>query len=153
MATAFRLDQSRELGPADLVLRPDGSIEFHSEGVDGWLQVPSMRERLRACVRGAERGEPLMQHAPFRCARLHARGSGHRYLVHFDPLKPISQLERPALSRRERQVADYVVAGATTEEIAAALSIQAETVKTYKKRIYRKLGVASALELARLLQH
>lgn len=61
--------------------------------------------------------------------------------------------EKPAeaLSKRETEVLDYVARGYSNKEIADALSISLETVRTHLKRIYEKLHVRSRTEAAMLL--
>jgi DNA-binding NarL/FixJ family response regulator len=56
-----------------------------------------------------------------------------------------------ALTPREREVAALVVEGLADREIAERLYLSRYTVTQYVKRIYRKLGVASRVELTRLL--
>ncbi|MFC4604241.1 LuxR C-terminal-related transcriptional regulator [Rhodococcus kronopolitis] len=56
------------------------------------------------------------------------------------PRQPPAVVE--SLTEREYQVLRQAAAMLTTEEIAAALSISANTVKTHLLNIYRKLGVA-----------
>ena len=56
-----------------------------------------------------------------------------------------------ALTEREREVAHLVVDGHTDREIAEQLRLSHHTVSQYVKRIYRKLDVASRVELTRLL--
>ncbi|MET0313488.1 MAG: helix-turn-helix transcriptional regulator [Hansschlegelia sp.] len=48
-----------------------------------------------------------------------------------------------ALTTREREIFDLVMAGRTTGSIAQALRISKGTVKNYRLRIYRKAGVGS----------
>lgn len=50
------------------------------------------------------------------------------------------------LSPREQQVLGELAQGATTSEIAAALHISANTVKTYVRRILRKLEASNRTE-------
>ena len=52
------------------------------------------------------------------------------------------------LTPRERQVAIAVAAGASNQQVAAALSLPAKTVECHLGRIYTQLGVASRVELA-----
>lgn len=54
--------------------------------------------------------------------------------------------ERPALSPREREVLQALAEGATTAEIAAALVISKNTVKTHVRRTLRKLDAANRAE-------
>ena len=50
------------------------------------------------------------------------------------------------LTPRERQVLSQMATGSTNQQIARALFISDETVKTHTTRIYRKLGVSSRAE-------
>jgi DNA-binding NarL/FixJ family response regulator len=53
-----------------------------------------------------------------------------------------------ALSSRERELAEMVAMGMSNKEIAQIADIAEQTVKTHLKAVYEKLGVASRLELA-----
>ena len=55
-----------------------------------------------------------------------------------------------ALTPREQEVMDLVVAGRHNREIAALLHISARTVEVHKARIMQKLQVASIPDLVRL---
>ncbi|HEU0024295.1 MAG TPA: response regulator transcription factor [Thermoleophilaceae bacterium] len=54
------------------------------------------------------------------------------------------------LTPREGEVLEQLQEGATNAEIAERLAIGVETVRTHARKIYRKLGIASRRELARL---
>lgn len=54
------------------------------------------------------------------------------------------------LTPREADVMDLLQRGRSNGEIAAELHVGVETVRTHARNIYRKLGVASRRELARL---
>jgi FixJ family two-component response regulator len=55
-----------------------------------------------------------------------------------------------ALTTREREVFDRIVAGRRNREIADALGISLRTVKAYRAQLMDKLGVHTAAELGRL---
>ena len=57
------------------------------------------------------------------------------------------------LTPREAQVLELLQDGAPNAEIAHELSIGIETVRTHARHIYRKLGIGSRRELARLARH
>jgi DNA-binding NarL/FixJ family response regulator len=52
------------------------------------------------------------------------------------------------LTRREAEVLPLLAQGATNPQIAVALGVGVETVRTHARNIYRKLGVSSRAELA-----
>lgn len=63
-----------------------------------------------------------------------------------------SQAKNPmeTLSWRERQVLEHLVAGATSANIAAQLSISRKTVDTYRCRLMTKLGAGNRSVLIRM---
>jgi DNA-binding NarL/FixJ family response regulator len=64
----------------------------------------------------------------------------------FDPRHPRRPPGRGALSPREREVLRLVARGATNREIASALGVGDETVKTLLSRTFAKLGVRRRAE-------
>jgi two-component system response regulator DctR len=56
-----------------------------------------------------------------------------------------------ALSAREKQVMERVLAGDYNKNIADELGIAVRTVEVHRARIFEKMGVRSAVELAQLL--
>ncbi len=57
----------------------------------------------------------------------------------------------PALSQRERQVAEAAARGATNKEIARAMGITERTVKAHLTAAYEKLGVRDRMQLSLLI--
>lgn len=64
----------------------------------------------------------------------------------FDDRHPKRSPGRAALSPREREVLRMVAAGSTNREIASALAVGDETVKTLLARTFAKLGVRRRAE-------
>lgn len=56
----------------------------------------------------------------------------------------------PALTDREREVAALMVDGKTGREVARALGISIRTCEVHRGRIFKKIGVRNAVELARV---
>jgi two-component system response regulator DctR len=69
------------------------------------------------------------------------------------PLPVVAEVEArlQTLTAREREVMDGILAGKYNKVIAADLNIAMRTVEVHRARIFDKMGVKSAVELARLL--
>ena len=53
------------------------------------------------------------------------------------------------LTRREREVADWMLAGKSNPAIAVILGISPRTVDKHRQNLYAKLGVGNRIELLR----
>ena len=87
-------------------------------GAQGTVLKTGRVEELLATLRAVQAGEPS-----------------------FDPRHPKRPPGRAALSPREREVLTMVAGGSTNREIAAALGVGGETVKTILGRVFAKLDV------------
>jgi two-component system response regulator DctR len=56
-----------------------------------------------------------------------------------------------SLTERERQVMSLVLAGKLNKQIADALTISMKTVEVHRARVFDKMNVKSAVELANLM--
>ena len=61
---------------------------------------------------------------------------------------PAGATSHPSLTARERQIATLIAQGYSNLNVSARLGIAADTVSVHVRRIYRKLGVHSRVELA-----
>lgn len=62
-----------------------------------------------------------------------------------------ADLRLDGLSRREREIARLLVAGYSGINVAAIIGLSENTVRTYVRRLYAKLGVANRADLVRKL--
>jgi len=62
------------------------------------------------------------------------------------------QLRLDGLTERERDVMDLVVAGLPNKLVADQLNISVRTVEVHRSRVFDKMGVKSAVELANVLR-
>ncbi|MDX6690479.1 MAG: hypothetical protein QOG15_1936 [Solirubrobacteraceae bacterium] len=78
---------------------------------------------------------------------IHLASRGLHVLPHSEPGAAGNGHE--VLTPREADVLDQLQLGRSNGEIAAALSVSVETVRTHARSVFRKLGVHSRRELAR----
>lgn len=81
-------------------------------------------------------GDPVFNNA--RCA-----------IVRVEPQEKPAPIE--GLSKREREIARLLVAGYSGVNVAAISGLSENTVRTYVRRLYQKLGVANRADLVRKL--
>jgi DNA-binding NarL/FixJ family response regulator len=96
-------------------------------GADGFVLDGQLEEALAATIEAACSGQLVV------------------------PRELRSQIARPALSAREKQVLGMVVMGFTNGEIAGKLHLAESTVKSHLSTIFDKLGVRSRSEAAELV--
>lgn len=69
-------------------------------------------------------------------------------------MRSVFDLEHAPLSEltpRERDVMDYVVLGKPNKIIAAELGVSQRTIEAHRARIFQKMQVKNAVELARCI--
>lgn len=72
--------------------------------------------------------------------------AGERYMPHAIASRLADRLVRPTLTPRELDVLRLVAKGRTNKELASAMFVSEETVKTHMKALFQKLGVHDRAE-------
>jgi DNA-binding CsgD family transcriptional regulator len=58
---------------------------------------------------------------------------------------------RFGLSRREGEVADYIVDGFTNQQISDAMKISVQVIKNYTHSVFEKIGCANRADMVRIV--
>lgn len=129
--------QPRAVGPSYFVFSEEGRLLQWSGGLP--LSALDLDALRRALARGVGSVELSLGTARF------------ERLVPGGTLVVLEEVVE-GLSERQRAVAQYAAAGATSLQIAETLHLSAHTVRHHLKTVYRRLGVSSRLELSRALR-
>ncbi|MET8576107.1 response regulator transcription factor [Streptomyces sp. NPDC005012] len=111
-------------------------------GASGFLLKDAPPAELVNGIRTVARGEALLAPAVTR----HLIGHFAEHLRPADTGRPARQDVVRALTPRELEVLQLIAEGLSNTEIAAAMSITSETVKTYVSRILAKLGLRDRVQ-------
>ncbi|MFJ4504416.1 response regulator [Streptomyces sp. NPDC088864] len=111
-------------------------------GASGFLLKDAPPAELVNGIRTVARGESLLAPAVTR----DLIGHFARHVRPADTSRPARQDVVRALTPREREVLELIAEGLSNAEIAAALFITPETVKTYVSRILAKLGLRDRVQ-------
>ena len=84
---------------------------------------------------------------------IHLASRGLHVLPHATHATATTPLLPDVLTPREADVLDQLQLGRSNSEIALALSVSVETVRTHARSVFRKLGVKGRRELATLTAH
>ena len=107
-------------------------------GAHGYLLKQACPEALRASIDDAlERGAVLSPEV------------ARRVVTTFWPAEPSTAAVPVRIGRRELELLEHLHAGHTYEEAAARMGLGLGTVQGYIKRVYRKLGASTKVEVLR----
>ena len=84
---------------------------------------------------------------------IHLASRGLHVLPHATPATMSTPLLPDVLTPREADVLDQLQLGRSNGEIALALSVSVETVRTHARNVFRKLGVKGRRELTTMAAH
>ena len=122
------------------------------------LSMHSTTEHIFRAFQAGAQGYVLKESAgPEVVSAVRAVHAGKRYLSQkivgtvVDDYLRTRQAASPleSLSRRERQILQFIAEGKSTAETASALFLSPKTVETYRSRMMHKLGVANFAGLVR----
>ena len=103
---------------------------WRKRGADGLMDLRDGPETWRECLAQVLQG------------RSSATPSAEDAILNSDP-----EVGLQALTRREMEVAQYLVLGRSAEEAAKTFGTSVGTIKNQRKSIYRKLGIVRATQL------
>lgn len=129
------------------VVDQSGRVEFATEGAWPWLSYPDFRARFGQIDRSSGGGARLVGEARVRITAMTSPGRAG-ILAEVSPADPLFLAPDGALTPTQRRVAEFACHGATTQEIAGTMGMSVETVRTHMREVYRRLEVASRVELA-----
>jgi DNA-binding NarL/FixJ family response regulator len=113
-------------------------LDAMAAGAEGFLLKRHDTETLVRCLQRIEDGEPPLTPSIAR-----------RLLAHFQTARLTPEKAPEAsLTPRELEVLQLLARGSRVAEAAARLGLTDQTVATYVKIIYRKLGISSRAEAA-----
>ncbi len=152
LTVAAELDYFDDSARATLLFSAAGEPKHACARGQAWLEHVDMCRDIRALIGEADAaaGRPLSRALHGSIVRITpVRGEvGHLYHVSIttgDVWQPSPVVRLPTRKRRIAQLAAF---GATNDEIAAALQISTETVRSHLRTIFDRLNIGSRVELA-----
>jgi DNA-binding NarL/FixJ family response regulator len=113
---------------------PDMVARAVAVGADGFLPKTASGDEVLSAVRRVASGEAV----------LHPSVTGP--FLRRVAVSPDTTIRDQWLTEREQEVLEHLAEGKSTKEIADALFLGEETVKTHLGRIYQKLGVSDRVQ-------
>jgi DNA-binding CsgD family transcriptional regulator len=139
----------------DAFLAPTGEVQCASARGYRWLSLASNERSLSTEVRGMhaagrERLERPIRGGTARLVRMTGQGA-EGYLAELLPPSLVEHVATSDLTPAQLRVAALAAHGASAQQIALAIGSTEGTVRVHLRDVFRRLGVASRLELARVL--
>lgn len=115
------------------------ALRYIQAGASGFLSKKASRMDLIAALRAIEKGEKYVSNI-----------IGQQMLNAVSDRLSISRVSNwKNLSEREHEIAQLLVQGKWTGEIAGLLNLKASTISTFKRRIFEKFDVTNITELVK----
>lgn len=134
--------RARQPGQRVMVLGPGSDeeriIEVIAAGAKGWLEDTASPDQILAAV------DVVLSGSIWAPRRVLSRFVDRALGDHGPRIRSL----HPRLTEREEQVLRQLVLARSNREIAAALSIREQTVKSYVARLMRKVGVGNRIALS-----
>ncbi|CAG5011282.1 Transcriptional regulatory protein UhpA [Dyadobacter sp. CECT 9275] len=120
-------------------IQPEVIIDYFKKGVNGYLSKYADISEMLICIRSVMGGKRYL-------------GAEHMAVI-FEYLIASHTPQRrwDLLTRRQKEVADYLVQGMSTSSIAEKTGLHLSTISTFKAAIFAKLGIDNVLALKEIL--
>ena len=147
--------EARRHGPACILLDVQvpgrSGLEILSELRDADCQAPilmvSGQGNIAIAVQSLKTGAADFIEKPFTATDLVGRIASVIAKSSVAPVRAPSSRDWQPLTRREREVLDHLLAGASSKAIARELNVSPRTVEEHRANIMRKMGVKTAAQL------
>jgi two-component system, NarL family, invasion response regulator UvrY len=140
------IERVRQLRPGVVILMCSGAdeqtqaLEYITSGANGYLSKSADKEEMITAVTTVMKKNRYVSPA-VQEKLLEAVSTGKQSGKGPKVVK--------GLSVREKEVMHMLIKGKWVKEIASDLNLRANTISTFKARIFQKMGVSSVIELAR----
>lgn len=143
------------LDAGHVITNDGGEVESASISGWAWLTEGALGDALTAEIRalagaGAARGAISLPEVEVMIVRLEGAGD-RRWLATIHARVERSSPAEAALTPVQREVASLAVTGSTIPEIARHMERSQETIRSHMREIYRRLDIASRVELVHAL--
>jgi DNA-binding NarL/FixJ family response regulator len=107
-------------------------------GAIGYLLKKDPPQKILEAIRAAHKGESVMNGQVAR-----------KILTYFQkPARQALDIEAYRLTKREKEILQYLIEGLSYKEIAAACFVSIDTINSHIRKIYTKLNVRSRAEIS-----
>jgi DNA-binding NarL/FixJ family response regulator len=131
--------KSKEAGPRVLILSMSGDNQSVERAldveVDGFLVKETAASELLTAIREVARGNAYFSPSVAKILRDLKTGAGRE--------------DGPKLSRRERQVLEYVALSKSNKEMSSLMNLSVKTVQKHRQSMMDKLGIHDVAGLTR----
>lgn len=120
-------------------MQPEVIIDYFKKGVNGYLSKYADISEMLACIAAVLSGKRYLSAAQM------------AFIFEYLIASHTPQKRWDLLTRRQKEVADYLVQGMSTSSIAEKTGLHLSTISTFKAAIFAKLGIDNVLALKEIL--